>query len=332
MIDFTLILFTAVLFGMMLLYLRVADKNNIIDRPNARSSHSVHTIRGGGIIFPLALLLEFFFSGFQYGWFIMGLVLISGISFLDDLKPQEAKLRFSAHLLAVAMLFYELHLFVFPWYLLALALFFVIGSINAVNFMDGINGMTGGYALLTLLTLYYINIKVVAFADQQMLLVAIIALVVFNCFNFRKVARCFAGDVGSVSIAFIILFFMLRLIIVTENFSYILLLLVYGLDVVSTMMFRLIRKENIFEAHRTHFYQFLANDKKKPHLIVSVAYAMVQLAVNIGLIYWSVNNLSYLALILIITGTFIVVSRLIIQGKRQLIDRIHTQIVRKPGV
>lgn len=325
MIDFTLILFTVVLFGMMLLYLRIADKYDIIDKPNARSSHAVHTIRGGGIIFPMALLLEFAFSGFQYGWFILGLVLISAVSFLDDLKPQKARLRFSVHLLAVALLFYELQLFVLPWYLVVLALFFVIGSINAVNFMDGINGITGGYALVTLLTLCYINIKIVSFTDQRMLLAAIIALLVFNCFNFRRVARCFAGDVGSVSIAFIILFFMLRLIMVTENFNYILLLLVYGLDVVSTIIFRMIRRENIVEAHRTHFYQFLVNEKKKPHLIVATAYCMVQLAVNAGVIYWSVNKLSYLALVLVITGTFIVVSRLIIQGKRQLVDRTYAE-------
>jgi UDP-N-acetylmuramyl pentapeptide phosphotransferase/UDP-N-acetylglucosamine-1-phosphate transferase len=325
MIDFTLILFTVVLFGMMLLYLRIADKYDIIDKPNARSSHAVHTIRGGGIIFPMALLLEFAFSGFQYGWFILGLVLISAVSFLDDLKPQKARLRFSVHLLAVALLFYELQLFVLPWYLVVLALFFVIGSINAVNFMDGINGITGGYALVTLLTLCYINIKIVSFTDQRMLLAAIIALLVFNCFNFRKVARCFAGDVGSVSIAFIMLFFMLRLIMVTENFNYILLLLVYGLDVVSTIIFRMIRRENIVEAHRTHFYQFLVNEKKKPHLIVATAYCMVQLAVNAGVIYWSVNKLSYLALVLVITGTFIVVSRLIIQGKRQLVDRTYAE-------
>lgn len=323
MIDATVILFIGILFGMMLLYLRIADKYHIIDKPNVRSSHSVHTIRGGGIIFPVALLLEFGFSGFQYGWFILGLALISAISFLDDLKPQKARLRFSIHLIAVAMLFYELQLFILPWYLFVLALFFVIGSINAVNFMDGINGITGGYALITLLTLCYINMKVVSFTDQQMLVVTIIALLVFNCLNFRKVARCFAGDVGSVSIAFIMLFFILQLIMASQNFNYVLLLLVYGLDVVSTMVFRIIRKENIFEAHRTHFYQFLVNEKKKPHLLVAMAYCVIQLTVNVAVVYWSVNKLSYLALILGITGTFIVVFRLIIQGKRQLIDRIH---------
>jgi len=156
-----------------------------------------------------------------------------------------------------------------------------------------------------------------------MLVIAIIAVLIFNFFNFRKNARCFAGDVGSVSIAFILLFFILKLIIATQHLSYILLLLVYGWDVVSTILFRLIRKENIGEAHRTHFYQFLANEKKIPHLIIAAGYCLVQLGVNVSLIYRSTNNLSYLALILIITGTFIVVLRLIIQGRRQLIYRNH---------
>jgi UDP-GlcNAc:undecaprenyl-phosphate GlcNAc-1-phosphate transferase len=323
MIDFTLVIFTVMLFALMLFYLYLADRNNIIDRPNARSSHSVHTIRGGGIVFPLAMVLEYVYSGFHYGWFILGLVLISVISFLDDLKPQDSKLRFGIHLVAVALLFYQLQLFTFPWYLIAVALIFVIGSINAINFMDGINGITGSYALLTLLTLLYINNYEQLFADQTMLVIAIIAVLIFNFFNFRKNARCFAGDVGSVSIAFILLFFILKLIIATQHLSYILLLLVYGWDVVSTILFRLIRKENIGEAHRTHFYQFLANERKIPHLIIAAGYCLVQLGVNVSLIYRSTNNLSYLALILIITGTFIVVLRLIIQGRRQLIYRNH---------
>ena len=323
MIDFTLVVFAALLFGLMMLYLWVADRNGIIDRPNARSSHSVHTIRGGGIIFPLAMVLEYAYSGFHYGWFILGLVLISAISFFDDLQPQDSKLRFSIHLIAVALLFYQLELFDFPWYLILVALFFVIGSINAINFMDGINGITGGYSLLTVVTLFYINRYVVVFADEMMFSAAIIAVLIFNFFNFRKKARCFAGYVGSVGIAFTLLFLILKLIIATDNLCYILLLLVYGLDVVTTITFRLIRRENISEAHRTHFYQYLANEQKIPHLGVATGYCLVQLLVNIGLIYGSINKLSYLALILLITGTFIVVLRLIIQGKRQLIHGNH---------
>lgn len=322
MIYITIISFTVLLFGMMYIYLQIAEKYNIIDQPNKRSSHFIHTIRGGGIIFPIALLLEFCLSGYHNAWFIIGLMLISSISFLDDLKHQDSKLRFSIHLLAVALLFYQLDFYVFLWYIVLMAVIFVIGGINAINFMDGINGITGGYSLITLLSLLYINITKAPFMDNNILVAAIMAVVVFNFFNFRKVARCFAGDVGSVSIAFILLFFILKLIIVTGNLNYILLLLVYGLDVVSTMFFRILRKENIFEAHRTHFYQFLANEKKIPHLMVAFCYCLVQIIINLGLIFLPVNKISYLALILTITGILFVAFRLFVQGKKALLRGI----------
>ncbi|WP_316796869.1 UDP-GlcNAc--UDP-phosphate GlcNAc-1-phosphate transferase [Pedobacter agri] len=322
MTSITLILFTILLFGIMYLYLQMADRYHIIDAPNKRSSHAIHTKRGGGIIFPIALFIEFVFSGYQYGWFIMGLMLISAISFLDDIKNQDFKLRFSIHLLAVSLLFYQLDFYVFPWYIVLMAFIFVIGGINAINFMDGINGITGSYSLITLLSLLYINITYVQFIDHMILMVAITAVLVFNFFNFRKAARCFAGDVGSVSIAFILLFFILKLITVTGNLNYILLLLVYGLDVVSTVFFRVIRKENIFEAHRSHLYQFLANEKNFPHLMVSIIYGLAQMAVNLCLIFLPINKISYLALILTITGMLFVAFRLFVQGKRSLLKGV----------
>lgn len=329
MIYIPIISFTILLFGIMYLYLHTADRFNIIDTPNDRSSHSIHTIRGGGIIFPLGLLFEFIFSGYQYIWFTAGLMLISAISFLDDLKNQDFKLRFSIHLIAVALMFYQLQLFSFPWYISIIALLFVIGSINAINFMDGINGITGGYSLLTLLSLLYINLNVTHFIDTMIIVAAITAVVVFSFFNFRKIARCFAGDVGSVSIAYILLFLIIQLIIVSHNFSYILLLLVYGLDVVSTMLFRVLRRENIFEAHRTHFYQFLVNERQIPHLIVALCYCFVQLVINFCLIYLPLNKISSLIVVLVITGTFFVVVRLIIQGSRKLILDRNTDVIKR---
>ncbi|RZL29875.1 MAG: UDP-GlcNAc--UDP-phosphate GlcNAc-1-phosphate transferase, partial [Pedobacter sp.] len=186
MIYIPIIFFTVLLFGIMHLYLQTADRYNIIDEPNKRSSHSIHTIRGGGIIFPIALLFEFAFSGYQYVWFIIGLTFISAISFLDDLKNQDFKLRFSIHLLAVALMFYQLDFYVFPWYIVLGALIFVIGGINAINFMDGINGITGGYSLITLLSLLYINMEYVEFIDNMIIIAIITAVLVFNFFNFRK--------------------------------------------------------------------------------------------------------------------------------------------------
>jgi len=306
-----------VLFVLMLLYIKTAEKFKIIDKPNRRSSHTDHIIRGGGIIFPIAILIQFPIFGFQNFWFVAGLVLISLISFIDDVKPVANRTRLLFHLVAVAFLFYQLQVFELQWYLISLAFFFVIGTINAVNFMDGINGITGGYGLITLISLLYIN-QTAEFTDSNLIFCAIMAVLVFNFFNFRKKAKCFAGDVGSVSLAFILVFFLLQLIISTQNISYIILLLVYGLDVVSTIMFRLIRKENIFEAHRTHFYQFLVNEKKMPHLAVAILYSLLQLGINFCLIRFPFSSLTYLVVTLLILGMFIVILRFVFEGYRRL--------------
>ena len=311
------LIFLVVLFFLMLLYIKTAEKFKIIDKPNSRSSHTDHVIRGGGIIFPITILMQFPVFGFQYFWFIAGLVLISLISFIDDVKPVANRTRLLFHLVAVALLFHQLQVFELQWYFISLAFFFVIGTINAVNFMDGINGITGGYGLITLISLLYIN-QTAKFTDSNLILCAIMAVLVFNFFNFRKKARCFAGDVGSVSLAFILVFFLLQLIIRTQNITFIMLLLVYGLDVVSTIMFRLIRKENIFEAHRTHFYQFLVNEKKMPHLAVAILYSLVQLVINFCLICFPFSSLTYLVVILFILGMFIVILRFVFEGYRRL--------------
>ncbi|MFC4142217.1 MraY family glycosyltransferase [Pedobacter mendelii] len=318
------LIFLAVLFFLMLIYLRLAAQFNIIDKPNLRSSHTAPIIRGGGIIFPITILLQFPVFGFNYSWFVAGLLLISLISFIDDVKPVSNSIRLFIHLLAVAMLFYQLQLFESPWYLIALAFFFVIGTINAINFMDGINGITGSYGLITLISLLYIN-STVNFIDSNIILTVIIGLLIFNFFNFRTKAKCFAGDVGSVSLAFILVFFLLQLLIKTQNINYILLLLVYGLDVVSTIFFRLIRKENIFEAHRTHFYQFLANEKKMPHLMVAAVYGLAQIAVNFCLIAFPISSLTSLLVILFIMGMFIVILRFVFEGFQRLIKNADVE-------
>ena len=310
-----------ILFVIELLYFRIADHYNIIDKPNHRSSHTNVTIRGGGIIFALALLLYPAYGGLIYPWFMGGLLAISFISFIDDTRPLSSKLRIIVHLLAVALLFIQLNLFALPFYWVMLAFVFVIGTINAINFMDGINGITGVYGLVTLATLFYIN-STLQFANQSFLLVSILSVLIFNFFNFRIKAKCFAGDVGSVSLAFIIVFFLLQLILKTQNVSYILLLLVYGLDVCTTIIFRLIRKEDITEAHRSHFYQFWANEKKVPHLIVAAIYGLSQLLINIAILNFNLHSLA-VASVVIITGAMLFVTmRWYTEGRKRLIGNL----------
>jgi UDP-GlcNAc:undecaprenyl-phosphate GlcNAc-1-phosphate transferase len=314
-----LFIFLFVLFAIELIYFKIADKYNIIDHPNHRSSHTKVTIRGGGIIFTIGFLLGTFYWGWEYSYFIAGLLLISFISFIDDIKPTGKKIRLLFHLTAVILLFYQLGMYKLSFYWLLLGFIFVIGTINAINFMDGINGITGGYALITMLTLWYINKYIILFTNENYLIGVIIALLVFNFFNFRTKARCFAGDVGSVSIAFIIVFFLLQLIVKTNNPGYLLFLLIYDVDTITTIFFRLLRKENIFEAHRSHFYQFLANEKKMPHLLVALLYVVIQALINIIIV--NIFTLSVVTMVLTMFFTifaFILV-RLIIQGPAGLL-------------
>ena len=135
--------------------------------------------------------------------------------------------------------------------------------------MDGINGITGGYSLVILAALAYVNKEVVTFVEADFIYTVICSVLVFCFFNFRKKAKCFAGDVGSVSIAFILLFLIGRLIIETEDFSWIVLLSVYGVDSVLTIIHRLMLHENIGLPHRKHLYQIMANELKIPHVMVS---------------------------------------------------------------
>jgi len=309
-----------VLFVAELVYFKIADHYNIIDQPNHRSSHTAITIRGGGIIFGIAGLIAFFLFGFQYLFFSIGLFLIALISFLDDMHTLNNKVRLAVHGLSVLLLFTQLDVIYFPWYFTAIGVIVVIGTINAYNFMDGINGITGGYSLLLLATLYYIDQYIMDFTSIQLLLTVIISVVVFNFFNFRKKAKCFAGDVGSVSIAFIIVFLLGQLIFKTQNPVYILFLLIYGLDTVTTIFFRVIRKENIFRAHRSHFYQFLANEKKWPQLAVVALYLVVQLVINLLILFIiQANLLSALFLILICSVVFIIL-RFRVEGREHLFN------------
>lgn len=292
---YLILLFT--LFVAILFYFRMADRFNIIDKPNLRSSHTRITLRGGGIIFYVGLLLWFFCFGFHYPWFMIGATVIAGISFCDDIRPLPARIRVIFHFAAMLLMFYQWGLFTMPWYYTLLALVICTGIINAYNFMDGINGITGGYSIVVVGALWYINNYCHTFIDNDLIYVVLLSLFVFCCFNFREKAKCFAGDVGAVTIAFVILFILGQLIIVTGNFSYLVLLAVYGVDSVLTIIHRLMLKENIFEAHRKHAFQLMANELKMPHVLVSLIYMILQLLIIVGFIvcmnysYWYLGGI-----------------------------------------
>ncbi|MBR2050128.1 MAG: glycosyltransferase family 4 protein [Alistipes sp.] len=302
----TLIIIAAILIVIELLYFRIADHFNIIDKPNLRSSHSHITLRGGGIIFLASIWICSLFFGLTYPWFMAGLTAICAISFIDDIHSVPNHIRLLVHFASMALMFQQWNILTAEnWWQIIPALILCTGIINAYNFMDGINGITGAYSVAVLVPLMVVNHDL-NFIDSQLLSVALIGVLVFCLFNFRKRARCFAGDVGSVGIAFVLVFALGALIIANGQLWYLIFLAVYGVDAILTICHRLMLHENIFEAHRKHVYQLMANELKIPHTVVSLIYLALQLIISLGAIWLPINKWIYfVGVIAILTGVYI---------------------------
>jgi UDP-N-acetylmuramyl pentapeptide phosphotransferase/UDP-N-acetylglucosamine-1-phosphate transferase len=275
--------------GIELIYFKIADYYNIIDKPNSRSSHTSITLRGGGIIFPIAILVAFLLG--YVSWEVtVAVILVAGVSFIDDIKPLSQLPRFASHAFAIALVFYDLNLFSQALWLLPIVFILLIGWVNAFNFMDGINGITVLYAFVAIVSFSFLEIN---HESLPLLWTMGLSCCAFGIFNVRKKAKTFAGDVGSISMALFLGYFMIKTILVSGQVGYILFLSVYGIDAVITIFTRIKKKENILEPHRSHLYQYLANELGYSHILVSFLYAFIQLLINILLIYLdSIGSLS----------------------------------------
>ena len=290
-----LLIITALLLILELVYFKIADHFNIIDKPNERSSHSSIVLRGGGVIFSLAMVawaVMMVVQGeccvvMEYLPFMVGLLLVAGVSFWDDVKSLPDSVRLVVQFMAMALMFWSMGIMHWNmWWIVLVALVVCVGATNVINFMDGINGITAGYALAVLVPLVLLN-KDLAFVDASFLIVAILGVLVFCIFNFRPKgkAKSFAGDVGSIAIAFIMLFAIGRLVVMTKDVTYLIFLLVYGVDGCLTICHRILLHENLGAAHRKHAYQLMANELKIGHVKVSLLYMVMQLVVSLGFIY-----------------------------------------------
>jgi UDP-N-acetylmuramyl pentapeptide phosphotransferase/UDP-N-acetylglucosamine-1-phosphate transferase len=301
------------LVGIELFYFKIADKYNIIDKPNSRSSHTSITLRGGGIIFPIAISIAFLLG--YISWSItLAVVLVAVVSFIDDIKPLPQLPRFVSHVIAVGLVFYELHLFYESLWLLSIVFVLLIGWINAFNFMDGINGITVLYALTAITSFSFLSINE---ASLPLLITMGLSCLAFGLFNVRKKAKTFAGDVGSISMALFLGYFMIKTIINSGQLGYILFFSVYGIDAIITIITRLFKKENIFQPHRSHLYQYLANEMGYSHILVAFIYAGFQLGINGLVIYMDTNG--YLTLffmvgfLLLLTFIYLLVRNFVIR-------------------
>ena len=263
-----------------LIYLKLALKYKIIDKPNERSSHKKFTIRGGGILFPLAILLFFILNNFQYPYLVIGVLILAIVSFIDDIYTLSAKIRFLFQLISVCLILIEIGV---PFVPILAFLFFLIlgvGVVNMFNFMDGINGITGMYCLSVLSGYFLINTNE-ALINPDLLIYVALSIAVFGYYNFRKKALFFAGDIGSIVLGVLIFFIGFLFTYKLQSPLMLLIIVVYGADATCTILYRkLFTKESIFDAHRHHIYQKLVDYFGFSHLRVSLYYAIIQLGVN----------------------------------------------------
>ena len=300
----TYIIIAGILLIAELLYFRIADKCNIIDKPNERSSHSTIVLRGGGIIFLIGLWIWSAFFGFLYPWLLVAVTLIAGVSFVDDIHSLPDSLRLVVQFAAMALMFWQLDIVHWGlWWAVILALIVCVGATNIFNFMDGINGITAGYSLAILIPLLLLNQRE-PFVNESLIVVTILSVLVFSIFNFRPrgKAKCFAGDVGSVGIAFILLFLTGCQIVQTGDITWLVFFLVYAVDGCLTIIHRIMLHENLGQAHRKHAYQLMANELGMNHVVVSLLYMTLQLAVSLGFIYLCPNSVLAHWIYMIVAG------------------------------
>ena len=313
----TYLIIATILFVAELAYFKIADHFNIIDKPNLRSSHTKIVLRGGGIIFLIGAWVWSAFFGFQYPWFLVAVTLAAGVSFIDDIHSLPDSVRLLVQFVAMGLMFYQLDMIhANLWWAVILALIVCVGATNIYNFMDGINGITAGYSLAVLIPLLLRNCSG-EFVESSLIVVTILSVLVFSYFNFRpkNKAKCFAGDVGSVGIAFILLFMIGCLIMKAGDITWLIFLLVYGVDGCCTIVHRIMLHEHLGEAHRKHAYQLMANELGMSHVTVSLIYMAIQLVISLGFMYLCPDTVLAHWIYLVCAGGVLVVAYVLFMKK-----------------
>ena len=184
----TYVIIAVILLAAELIYFRIADKCNIIDKPNERSSHTRIVLRGGGILFLIGLWIWNLFFGFQYPYFLAAVTLVAGISFVDDIHSLPDLLRLIVQFVGMGLMLYQLTMdhglwTTESWYWGALTgvagLIVCVGATNIYNFMDGINGITAGYSLAILIPLLLLNMQG-EFVSESLIVVTMLSVLVFS--------------------------------------------------------------------------------------------------------------------------------------------------------
>lgn len=306
---FTHLLFAAALFALScVICLFMVKRVRILDVPNERSSHDKPIPKSGGVVivatFLLGVLAVYLFGDatliqkkYFFGFFFASLF-IAAISLYDDIRerPFFFKLMGQVVATAVVMIFgIVIHEITIPmvgkvqlgWLAYLLTFLWIVGLTNAYNFMDGLNGMAAGPAVITAFFMSLISFHAGSTFVYIICYAIIAGALGFMVFNFPH-AKLFMGDVGSAFLGF--LFANIAIIAALYDHSHTsffvipLLLFHYIFDTTFTFFRRLFRKENVFSAHREHLYQ-LFNRLGYSHVFVSCWHFSVNILQGIGAWY-----------------------------------------------
>lgn len=283
-------------------YIWYAHRKGIEDNPEERSSHQTITVRGGGFLFYIAVLAYFCYSGFSKPFFFLGLTIISFVSFIDDMYSLSPKTRLVCQVVALALMVSQISSSSVGIMLALIVLSAAV--VNIVNFMDGINGMLSGMSLVVLGSLQYVNYEVIQFIEPVFIWFVLVSDFAFCLFNFKKKADCFAGDVGSMAMGYILFYLLIRLVWASDDYKWFVLLGVFLTDGGLTIVHRIFLRENILLPHRKHAYEIMANELRIPHLKVSLVYMFLQLCVCVW--YIMMPTLTTFVIIYVILGAMYV--------------------------
>ncbi|MDA8896055.1 hypothetical protein N9J24_01580 [Bacteroidia bacterium] len=279
-----------------IVFMRLANFWGLVAHPNSRSSHGTPTVTGMGVLVPIAVLVYYLWQPQALSWgFVLGFTIVSVISFIDDVYFLKHSLRLIFQCIGLGLMILHLPFQSSGIEIMAIgtaALILGIGVINAYNFMDGVNGMLTLHSILVLLSFLFLNENLIdfennsrAFTDSDFIINLIIPLTIFAIFNVRVHAKAFIGDVGAISIAFVILYLMFSLLLQSGNYAYLLLFSIFGADAGLTVCYKLILGENIFVPHRDFVFKKLVHIKKLSHLRVSLYYLSAQAVINLVIIF-----------------------------------------------
>jgi len=317
-IDGILVFLLTILFTQLIQ--KNASKIGMLDIPNNRSSHTAPTPRGAGIGMFLAyfLVLSFFHTAFvlEYSGFFIAITLIFLLGVYDDAKDTSPKLKLLIIGMATTLIFFvdgfEIntlgHWFgveVTLPYIVALfvTLFAVAGFTNALNLVDGLDGLAGSLSLVILASLYYIGY---AYNDQFIMIVSffvMVSLLGFLLFNWYP-ASIFMGDSGSLVLGFIISVLSIKTINYVSDTAILFLAAVPIIDTIIVMTRRMQRGFSPFAPDKSHFHHKILMLRGSVDASVHILVALQVILSVIGLLLRDKSDAINLVLFMIILFVF----------------------------